>query len=123
MIIQIEKEATLLTKKADALVIAVSESGSDRTGLLKHWLDIGQVVEMMALCKELTPGMALHFELERAHLYVVTVEDFQASMYKVFAMARDHSVKSINIPDMDDFTHVIWGMEVDDSIVVNLCSK
>ena len=43
MIVQIEKEATLLNKKADALVLVVDHDGADRTGLLKHWLDIGQV--------------------------------------------------------------------------------
>ena len=123
MIVQIEKEATLLNKKADALVLVVDHDGADRTGLLKHWLDIGQVIAMMATCKELTPGTALHFELERAHLYVVTSEDFEASMKRVLAMAGSHDVSSINVPDIEGLAHVIWGMSEDDDIVINLCSK
>ena len=123
MIIEIEKEATLLTKKADALVLVVNENGSDKTGLLKHWLGISQVIEMMALCKELNPGTALHFELERAHLYIVTIEDFESSMRKVFAMARDHDVSSINVPDLDGAAHVLWGLDAGEDIVVNLCRE
>ena len=48
MIIEIEKNATILDRKADAILMVVDSAGKDVTGLLKNWLDISQVIEMMA---------------------------------------------------------------------------
>ena len=123
MIIEIEKNATILDRKADAILMVVDSAGKDVTGLLKNWLDISQVIEMMALCKELGPAKVLDFELETAHLYVITKDDVQASLAKVFELAKSHDVSSINIPDIEDVSIAVWGMESSEDILVRLCQR
>lgn len=121
MIIEQSKEIRLLDKKADAVVIVVDSSGVDLMGYLRSWPDVHQIIQMKALCKELIPGMALHLEMESAHMFIVTNDDFGTSMDRVFQMAAELEIGSINVPDLDDLSFVIWGMETSSSILVRLC--
>lgn len=121
VIIEVDNEATVVNRQAGALVMVVDSSGKDVTGLLKHWLDIAQVVEMKANCKELTSGDLLHFELENAHLYVIPNSDIQTSLTKVLDLAESHDVTSINMPDIQEVSTIVWGMNHPSNILLRLC--
>lgn len=121
MIIEVENEATILNRQAGALLMVVDSSGRDVTGLLKHWLDIAQVIEMRATRKELTSGDVLHFELEEAHLYVITNSDIETSLVKVLDLAELHEVSSINLPDIEEVSTAVWGIDHPSNILLRLC--
>lgn len=121
MIIEIDKDATVFDRKADAALIVVDPSGREPSGLFRGLPDIAQVIEMRATRKELTSGDILHFELEEAHLYVITNSDIETSLVKVLDLAESHEVSSINLPDIEEVSTVVWGIDHPSNILLRLC--
>lgn len=123
MAIQEFSDVHILEKKADALLMVVDSSGRDISGNLRHWLDISQVIEMMALCKQLDTETVLDFELEAAHIFVITNDDYQQSWKHVVSKCRASDVSSINVPNVSELSAVIWESDSCDDIEVNICRR
>lgn len=123
VIIEIDQDSTIVSKKADAVLMVVNESGKEMTGSMKYWLDISQVIEMMAMCKSITSETLLDFETESAHIYVISETGIKQLLPKVLQLCKQSDVQSINVPALPDIETEVWGIDCDDEIVIRICGK
>lgn len=123
MIIEIDEHSTIVGTKADAVLMVVDESGKETTGSMKYWLDISQVIEMMAICKNITNETLLDFETESAHIYVISEKGIKELLPRVLELCKQGDVQSINVPAIPEIETEVWGLDCDDEIVVRICGK
>lgn len=123
MIIEIEKKASVIDKKADALLLVVDRNGRDMNGMLKHWLDIAQVIEMMATCKQINEQLFLDFETDLAHIFVICQDGIAETLPVVLNECTQRDVSSINVPSSPDIETTLWGAETQADILVRVCGK
>jgi hypothetical protein len=123
MIIELDNKSTITGVKADAVLMVVDNRGHEKTGHMKYWLDIAQVVEMMGLCGQLSEESLYDFETETAHIYVVTESGAVSMLPKVLDLCTRADVKSINVPSVASLDTEIWGIESDSDVLVRICGK
>lgn len=121
MIIELAQKSTVIDHEADAVLLVVDENGNDMTGVMKHWLDISQVINMMATCKQLNDQTLMDFETETAHLYVATDTSAPKIIEQLLSGCPSVDIESINIPALPEIDSLIWGLEIENDLLVRVC--
>lgn len=121
MIIELAQKSTVVDHRADAALLVVDENGNDLTGVMKNWLDISQVIDMMATCKQLNDQTLMDFETESAHLYVATDKSAPKIIEQLLANCLSSDIGSINIPALPEIETLVWGLDIEGDLLVRVC--
>ena len=121
MIIEVDAKATILSKRAEAVLLVIDDAGNETIGLKKVLPDIAQLIDMMAMCKELVADTLLDFETEKARLFVITHGGISKTFHEVINKCIEAGIKSINIPAIKELEIEAWGLEQDNDLLVSIC--
>ncbi len=67
--IKIVEHHAMVSIDADAILVLLdAETGKDRSGTIANWPDIGQLIEMMALKRELMPTKLFWIEVQSKYV-------------------------------------------------------
>ncbi len=101
--IKIVEHHAMVSIDADAILVLLdAETGKDRSGTIANWPDIGQLIEMMALKRELMPTKLFWIEVQSKYVICIVrgIENGEpASLDELIRVIDSLEIKSINMPN------------------------
>jgi len=101
--VEIHEEVGITSVDADAVLALLDhEIGEDKTGMVKLFPDINQLIEMMTIKKELIPGRLFWIAIDSKYLICIvrgTQERGEPDVSELLRVLDTLGIKSINIPN------------------------
>ena len=128
--IEIQEEIGITGIDADAVLILIDhETGEEKSGMLKLFPDIKQLIEMMTMKKELIPGRLFWIALDSKHLVCVvrgTSESGEPDVAELLRVLNSLEIKSINVPNDASFIGLLMQnkqLTEESSILFRACGE
>jgi hypothetical protein len=128
--VEIQEEVAITSVDADAVLALLDhETGEEKSGVIKLFPDIGQLIDMMRMKKELIPGRVFWIALDSKYMVCIvrgTRERGEPDVAELLRVLDSLEIKSINIPNDAAFIGLlIQNKELTDesSILFRACGQ
>jgi hypothetical protein len=128
--VEIQEEVAITGVDADAVLALLDhETGEEKSGVIKLFPDISQLIDMMTMKKELIPGRMFWIALDSKYMICIvrgTPERGEPDVAELLRVLESLEIKSINIPNDAAFIGLLMqnkNLTEESSILFRACGQ